>query len=458
MDVKCIKKLLVLLLITVQIQAEERKPNFIIILTDDQGYGDLGCFGGQHVSTPHIDQMAREGVRLTSFYVAGPVCTPSRAALMTGCYPRRVGLPYVLLADSPTGLNPNETTVAKVLKKADYATALIGKWHLGDRADFSPLHHGFDHFWGIPYSHDIHPYNPLQERFQFPPLPLYDGNQIIETEPDADYLTQRVTEQAIKFIEGNADNPFFLYLAHPMPHAPIHASPQFMKGADEGVLDTLSQEDGTINYPVRDQLLRQCLEEVDWSVGQVLETLKRLDIDEDTFVIFFSDNGPGRAGSAGPLKGKKGSAYEGGTRVATVARWPGHIPAGGDNNELLSAMDLLPTFANLANSPLPEQKIDGLDISQTLLANAPSPRDVLYYHSTKTLCAVRDHQWKLHLGNARKNIGPQELTLYDLTQDIGETKNVIDAHPEVAARLHKAAIKMNIELIEEARPVGKVGR
>ncbi|NLE37663.1 MAG: sulfatase-like hydrolase/transferase, partial [Pirellulaceae bacterium] len=231
---------------TVAIGAETRRPNFIVIFTDDQGYGDLSCFGGEHVRTPQIDRLAEEGTRLTSFYVAAPLCSPSRAALMTGCYPRRVGMAtgstfVVLLAGDRKGLHPNEITMAEMLKKAGYATGLFGKWHLGDQPEFLPTRQGFDEYFGIPYSHDIHPFHPRQDRFQFPPLPLLEGEQVIEVEPNADYLTQRVTERAVAFIEKNRERPFFLYLAHPIPHTPLHVSPPYMKDVPPEVKEKLTK-------------------------------------------------------------------------------------------------------------------------------------------------------------------------------------------------------------------------
>ncbi len=287
------------------------KPNFVIIFTDDQGYGDLSCFGGKHVSTPIIDRMAAEGTRLTSFYVAAPVCTPSRAALMTGCYPKRIDMATgsnfgVLLAGDTKGLHPDEVTIAEVLKTAGYKTGMFGKWHLGDQPEFLPTRQGFDAYFGIPYSHDIHPFHPNQKRFKFPPLPLLDGEKVIEMDPDADQLTKRVTERAVRFITENKDHPFFVYIPHPIPHKPLHVSSPFMKNVPKAIQEKLTQEKNSIDYKTRDKLFRQAISEIDWSVGQILDTLKKHGLDDNTLVIFTSDNGPA-IGSAGPLKGRKGS-------------------------------------------------------------------------------------------------------------------------------------------------------
>ena len=277
------------------------KPNFIIIFTDDQGYGDLGCFGGTHVKTPRIDQMAAEGARLTSFYVAAPLCTPSRAALMTGCYPKRVDMATgsnfgTLHAADTKGLNPEEITIAEVLKSAGYKTGMFGKWHLGDQPEFLPTRQGFDEFFGLPYSHDIHPFHPSQESFQFPPLPLLDGDKVIEMDPDANFFTKRFTERAVKFIENNKDKPFFLYVPHPIPHRPLHASPPFMEGIAPEITDKLKNEGKSIHYKMRDKLFPQAIAEIDWSVGQILDALKKNGIDENTVVLFTSDNGPANTG------------------------------------------------------------------------------------------------------------------------------------------------------------------
>jgi arylsulfatase A-like enzyme len=435
------------------------KPNFVIIFTDDQGYADLGCFGGTHVNTPRIDQMAAEGAKLTSFYVAAPVCTPSRAALMTGCYPKRVDMAFgsgfgVLLAADPKGLNPDEITIAEVLKSAGYKTGMFGKWHLGDQPEFLPTRQGFDEYFGIPYSHDIHPFHTNQKKYNFPSLPLLEGETVIELDPDADYLTQRITKRAVRFIEKNKDAPFFLYLPHPMPHRPLHISPTFMKDLQEGVRETLAEEQN-IDYKTRDKLLARAIEEIDWSVGQILDALKKHGIDDNTLVIFTSDNGPA-VGLAAPLKGKKGSTFEGGMREPAVIRWPGKIPDGTENSELMTAMDLLPTFAKLAGADLPSDRvIDGKDIWPVLTGNSKSPHEVFFYHNQTALRAVRSGKWKYHLAYDKKGkkIKP---ALYDLDRDIGETTNVLKDHPEVTVRMLNYIEAFEKDLAQNSRPAAFV--
>ncbi|MEP3478795.1 MAG: sulfatase [Fuerstiella sp.] len=452
--------------------ADER-PNIVLIFTDDQGYGDLSCFGGDHVSTPRIDQMAAEGARLTSFYVAAPVCTPSRAALMTGCYPQRVDMGTgsnfpVLLAGDRKGLNPSEITIPEVLKTAGYHTGMFGKWHLGDQPEFLPTRQGFDVFFGIPYSHDIHPFHPRQAKFRFPPLPLLDGETVVEMDPNADLLTKRLTEQAVKFIEANKDEPFFVYLPHPIPHVPLHASAKFLTGVDSATRAAIQKEGGKkIDYAAREALFGQAIAELDWSVGEILDTLKANGLDDNTLVIFTSDNGPGRHKGtnfqhAGPLSGRKGSTLEGGMREPTVVRWPGHIEAGQDNAELMTAMDLLPTFAALAGAELPSDRvIDGKDVSAVLFNKQKSPHEAFFYHKVNELQAVRSGKWKLHLkdpnvkgkGRQEKNAKP---TLYDLEADIAEKVNVIDEHPKVAERLQRLVDTFKQELSDNIRPAAFV--
>lgn len=437
------------------VHAVDRKPNFVVIFTDDQGYGDLSCFGGKHVSTPRIDRMASEGSRLTSFYVAAPVCTPSRAALMTGCYPKRIDMATgsnfgVLLAGDTKGLNPDEITIAEVLKPAGYKTAIFGKWHLGDQPEFLPTKQGFDEYFGIPFSHDIHPFHPRQDHFNFPPLALLENETVIEMDPDADFLTKRITEHAVSFIERNKDQPFFLYVPHPIPHKPLHVSPPFFKGVDAEVVDRLKNERGTIDYKTRDRLFRQAIAEIDWSVGQILDTLKTQGIDDDTLVIFTSDNGPA-IGSAGPLRGRKGSTYEGGMRESTVIRWPGQIPAGESNDELMTTMDLLPTFAKLAGAKVPDDRIiDGKDVWSTLTGESASPHSVFFYHRGNQLQAVRSGKWKLHANNGK----PTQL--YDLGSDIGERKNVIKSNPKVVQRLSEYLSTFAKDIAEHSRPAAFV--
>jgi arylsulfatase A-like enzyme len=425
----------------------DRKPNFVIILTDDQGYNDLSCFGGTHVNTQNIDQMAKEGVRLTSFYVAAPVCSPSRAALMTGSYPKRIGMAtgstfIVLLPNDKVGLNPNEITIAEVLKEQGYETGMFGKWHLGDQPEFLPTRQGFDEFFGIPYSNDLDPFNPMHNLFpfdsifakwKFPPLPLYENEKVIETDPDQDYFTQRITERAVKFIEKHKKSPFFIYVAHPMPHTPLHASPSFMVNVSKDIKYKLAEEDGFIDYTTRNKLFSQVINEIDWSVGEILKALKRNRLDKNTLVVFLSDNGAA-VGSAEPLRGKKGSTYEGGMRVPAIAWWPEHIEAGTEIDELLTAMDLLPTFARLADADIPHDRvIDGKDIWPVLSGQPEirSPYDKFYYYKQNELMAIRSGQWKLH------KLEGDSLELYDLTHDVSEKRNVKMDHPEIVQKLLK---------------------
>ncbi|CAA6677546.1 Unannotated [Lentimonas sp. CC4] len=440
------------------------KPNFVIIFTDDQGYADLGCFGGDHVKTPRIDQMAAEGAKLTSFYVAGSVCTPSRSALMTGCYPKRIGLAGgVFLAGDKNGLNLDEITIAELLKAEGYATGMFGKWHLGDQPEFLPTRQGFDEFFGLPYSHDIHPFHTNNKKHKFPPLPLLEMETVIEEEPDADYLTQRITERAVDFIERHRDESFFLYVPHPIPHRPIHMSPSFMEAVPDDIKAKLKNEKG-IDYFTRDKIYNQSISEIDWSVGQIIDALKANGIDENTVVIFTSDNGPS-VGHADPLTGKKGSSYEGGQRVPAVIRWPGHIPAGQVNDELITAMDLLPTFAQLAGAELPTDRvIDGCDILPVLIDGAGTPHQAFFYYKGNALKAVRSGPWKLHFGKANgkdksrrgKGASSSIMALYHLDEDMAEQNNLLQQHPEIVEQLKALAKAFETELKQNSRPAGLV--
>ncbi|MGI9243827.1 MAG: PVC-type heme-binding CxxCH protein [Verrucomicrobiales bacterium] len=438
---------------------KKHQPNIILIFTDDQGYGDLSCYGGKHVSTPRIDQMAKEGAKLTSFYVAAPVCTPSRAGLMTGCYPKRINMATgsnfgVLLAGDKKGLNPDEITIAEVLKGAGYKTGMFGKWHLGDQPEFLPTRQGFDEFFGIPFSHDIHPFHPRQDKYNFPPLALLEGEKVIELDPDADFLTRRITEGAVKFIEKHKDEPFFLYVPHPIPHAPLHVSPPFMEGVADETVAKLKEEDGNIDYRTRDRLFRQAIAEIDWSVGQILDALKTNGLDDNTLVLFTSDNGPPKNtlhASPGILRGNKGTTWEGGMREPTVIRWPGKIAAGKPNDEMMTAMDLLPTFAKLAGAEIPSDRIiDGKDISAVLLGEAKSPHEKFFYHGGNTLRAVRSGKWKLHWN--KRN--PTQL--YNLETDIAEKDNLIKLEPEIVNRLTGYLKDFEKEIATNNRPAGFV--
>lgn len=416
-------------------------PNFIVIFTDDQGYGDLGCYGSANIRTPAIDSMANEGLRATNFYVASPVCTPSRAALMTGCYPKRIGLhQHVLFPDSAKGLNPLEVTLPEVLRDGGYKTACIGKWHLGHHEAFLPRQQGFDYFFGIPYSNDMSKKEQQimgNTKYRFL-LPVLENNLEIESEPDQRQFTRRFTEKAVEFIRKNKAERFFLYLAHPMPHIPLYASESFEGSSRRG-------------------LYGDVIEEIDWSVGQILSTLKELQLEQNTIVLFASDNGPWlpfkiNGGSAGPLRGGKGSVWEGGMRVPCVLYGPGHLHRNGVSMEVMTAMDIAPTFAALAGLQWPtETKIDGRDLSDYLTGKGTweteYQRPFYYYTKKGDLGAVRSGPWKLHLGT-------QEL--YHLGRDVGEKWNLAEQEPQRVADLQLIAQNFDAELEATARPVGRI--
>lgn len=416
------------------------RPNVVLVFTDDQGYGDLGCFGSPYIDTPNVDRMADEGARFTDFQAA-PVCTPSRAALLTGSYAARVGLADgVLFPGDDEGLHPEEVTIGNVLSDAGYATGCIGKWHLGDHHPFLPTDHGFDSYFGIPYSNDMRP-NNNHGRDRHPPLPLVRDDEVIEAEPDQSRLTRRYTDEAVSFVEEHAgDEPFFCYLAHAMPHVPLHASEEFV---DESVRGRYGD----------------VLEEVDDGVGRLLDALEREGVADDTLVIYTSDNGPWLpmnhdGGSAGPLRDGKGSAYEGGHRVPMVARWPDVVPAGTVCRELATTMDLLPTLAAVAgvSDAVPTDRVvDGANV-RPLLENpedAATPReDFAYFDSSGDLRAVRDDSGLKYY--------PEEDELYDLHRDVGERTDVSDERRSDADRLEKraATVAEDLELEANGRPVG----
>jgi len=358
----------------------------------------------------------------------------------------------VLLAGDTKGLNPAERTMAEVLKAAGYATGIFGKWHLGDQPEFLPTRQGFDEFFGIPYSHDIHPTHPQQQHFHFPPLPLLEGEKVIELDPDADYLTQRFTDRAVAFLEAHRDRPFFLYVPYSMPHRPVHASPPFTKDVALSLQAALQQADPSVDCPRRDELYPQAIAEIDAGVDRIVRTLRRLQLDRDTLVVFTSDNGPGPStATAGPLRGRKGSTWEGGLREPTVAWWPGHIPAGMVSDQVLTTMDLLPTLARLAGAALPVDRImDGKDIWPVLSGRpgASSPHEFFFYHRGNTLDAVRSGRWKCFRSGQ----------LYDLETDLGEKEDVADAHPEIVARLDQAMDAFEADIQKNARPAGRVDK
>ncbi|MGB2906128.1 MAG: sulfatase [Candidatus Aminicenantaceae bacterium] len=439
---------LLCLLFTACVQhPEPLKPNFIIILTDDQGYGDVGIYGAQGFQTPNLDAMAARGIRFTDFYVPATVCTPARAALLTGCYPKRVGLhEAVLFPYSKHGLHPEEIILPELLRPLGYATACVGKWHLGHHPEFLPEKQGFGYVFSVPYSNDMDSYQYRNPPFSSPPLPLYENGDLIEEGPDQRYLTRRYTEAAVKFIEENRDRPFFLYLAHSMPHLPWHVSERFQGTSERGLYGDVIQE-------------------IDWSLGEILQTLRRNDLETTTLVIFTSDNGPvlgDKAGSAGPLRGRKAQTWEGGARVPCLALWPGYIPEGEVCHEIATVMGLLPTFVTLAGGRIPDdQAIDGFDISQLLREprSLPSPYDALYYYSRDgTLEAIREGDWKLHTAKSRgwdTKQGQFPVSLYNLRDDIGETHNVAEQYPQLVKRLTEKMREFDLRLAQEVRPAGR---
>ena len=420
--------------------SSERPPNYVVIFCDDLGYGDLGCFGATKIRTPHIDALAETGMKFTSFYVAAPVCTPSRASLMTGCYPGRVEMdlgvrfPLVLHPVSPKGLNPTEITIADLLKPHGYATACIGKWHLGDQLVFLPTRQGFNYFFGLPYSNDC----GTRLGKDWPPLPLMCDERVIEAPAVQDTLTMRYTKEAIGFIRRHRESPFFLYLAHTFPHDPLHASPQFRGKSANGIYG-------------------DAVEEIDWSTGEIVKELQRLRLLERTLIVFTSDNGaaPNYGGSNLPLRGHKATVWEGGMRVPCVMCWPGTIPAGRVCGEIVSAMDLLPTFAHLASVQVPADRIiDGKDILALMLdqPGAVSPHESFFYYIMDKLKAVRAGKWKLHLeqqrtpGDVESNAHSAPAKLFNLEEDLAETKDCSKDHPEVVARLTALAEKARADL------------
>lgn len=434
------------------------RPNVIIIFTDDQGYNDLGCFGSPDIRTPNIDRMAAEGMRLTSFYSGASVCTPSRMALLTGCYPGRVGNLDVLFPNSKVGISAEELTTAEMLKQHGYATACFGKWHLGHHPQFLPTEHGFDEYFGIPYSNDmgVDPTMPLAKDITFregrtsddflanvgKSPPLMRNTEVIEWPADQSQLTRRYTEEATRFITEHASEPFFVYLPHTMPHVPLYVSENFLGRSNAG-------------------LYGDAVEEIDWSVGEILKTLQNLKLDNRTLIIYTTDNGPWDfkeddkervkgntnpkvGGSAVPLRGAKFSNWEGGFRVPCVVRWPGRIPAGTTCDEITASIDLLPTIAELSGSVVPtERLIDGKSIVPLLEGKngATTPHETLFYRNR----AVRSGRWKFTAGQ-----------LFDLEADISESTNLAEKHPDVAERLKHLLEDHNADMKTNGRPPGRI--
>ena len=454
--------------------AADAKPNFIIVFTDDQGYGDLGSFGSKTIKTPHLDRLAEEGRKFTNFLVASPVCTPSRAALLTGSYPKRVGMhQHVLFPASTKGLNPEEHTIADHLKQQGYATAAFGKWHLGHHPETLPRQNGFDTYYGIPYSNDMnHPENKGKPKGGWEGMdilwkdpestltkwktPLIEDEEIVELPVDQRTITRRCTNKAVAFIEKNREKPFFVYLPYSMPHIPLYV-PEDVRDPD----------------PKRAYI--NTIEHIDTEVGRVFDKIRELDLTENTYIIFTTDNGPGltfkhHGGSAGPLREGKGTTFEGGQRVPCIMWAPGRIAAGTVCDEVAGTVDLLPTIAALTNTPLPnDRKIDGLDISTLLTSDAESPRnEFLYYTSRGIIEGIRQDKWKLLVkkpGNRRngkgkgkgkqqsaKAVTKPEVMLFDLDADMGEQNNLADANPEVVEKLQARMLELDAEIEKNARP------
>ncbi len=427
------------------------KPNVIIIFTDDQGYQDVGCFGATDIDTPNLDQMAKDGIRLTDFYAAQAVCSASRAALLTGCYPNRIGIHSALMPNSKKGLNSSETTLAEMLKERGYKTGIFGKWHLGDAPKFMPTNHGFDTYYGIPYSNDMWPNHPYQEKYNFDPLPLYENKTVIDTLTDQALLTTKITERSIDFIKDHKDAPFFLYVAHPQPHVPLYVSDKFKGKSKRG-------------------LYGDVIMEIDWSVGQILATLKEYNIDDNTLVIFTSDNGPWlsygeHAGSAYPLREGKGTALEGGQREPCIIYYPGKIQPGRTINTPMMNIDILPTIAEITGASLPKNVIDGKsvwDLWTGAATNSPHEAYFFYYHVNE-LHGVRYKNWKLYFPHKYRTLNGKsggknglpvnyeyntmtKIELYDLSKDISETTNIAAQNPEVIEKIKVLADKMRAEL------------
>ena len=430
--------------------ASAEQPNFVVIFADDLGYGDLGAYGSEKIRTPNLDRMAAAGMRFTDFYATAPFCSPSRASLLTGRYPVRAGVPYVLFPTELTGLAPAEITIAEILSDEGYSTAAIGKWHLGWPRAFRAQRHGFDSFYGLPYSNDMLKWEPddvLRPQHAFWNLPLLDNDEIVEAPVNQHTLTRRYTERAVQFVRENRDRPFFLYFPHTFPHNPQYASEDFEGRSPHG-------------------LYADTVEELDWSVGEVLRTIRELSLDEKTLVVFTSDNGPTRGGgrwghrsaggSAGGLRGNKGTTFEGGMREPGIFRWPGKIAAGAVTGQPASILDLLPTLAELAGTHVPDDRIlDGRSIAELLLGRRESlPEAPFFYYFGTQLQAVRLGHWKLFLRQTepaeqsaslwylqnpelfeRHHRMREEPELYDLGSDWAEARNLASDHPEVVERL-----------------------
>ena len=444
------------------------RPNIVLINCDDLGYGDLGVYGSKINKTPAIDKMAAEGMRFTDFYVASPVCSPSRGAMLTGCYPPRIDFGdfdggWVLMPGDPMGLNPNETTIASALSEVGYTTKMIGKWHCGDQPEFLPTQHGFDSYFGLPYSNDMgrqidDPLTTDPKRIEQlrarPPLPLIRDDEVVQEQPDLRALTERYAEEAVRFIRENKEAPFFLYFAHMYVHLPLYAPEPMVNASENG------------DYGA-------CVAGVDWVTKVLMDELRRQGLDDDTLVIFTSDNGSrmqDQGGSNGKLRGIKGTTWEGGLRVPCIMRWPSKIPAGVVRSDITSSIDFLPTLAGITGADVPQDRIiDGTDISSLMFTgdDVTPPRDTFFYYMGNRLEAVRKGKWKLHVSRelrAHQQTGVVSQAvidenagtvpgLFDLESDIGETTNVYDNHPDVVADLLALAQACRVDIGDEATGV-----
>ena len=449
-----------LLAFATHLHAAERPPNVILIVADDLGYADVGVYGAKGFTTPNLDRLAQEGIRFTDFHVAQAVCSASRAAIMTGCYPNRIGIEGAMEPWYKFGIHEDELTLPKMMKQKGYATGMVGKWHLGTPTEFLPTHRGFDEWFGLPYSNDQWPLHP-EKPGKFPPLPLYEGDTVINpnlSHRDMEQLTTQYTERAVSFIERNKAKPFFLYVAHTMPHVPLAVSEKFRGTTKRG-------------------LYGDAVEEVDWGIGEILATLKKHNLEKDTLVMFMSDNGPwliygNHAGSAFPLREGKTTTWDGGTRVPFIARWPGHIPAGSACKEMACAIDLLPTIAQLVGAQLPKHKIDGLDIWSLFDGekNARNPHEAYFFYGVPfggwtgaELESVRTREWKLIVPHSYRTLGGRkpgmdgwpaeyqkqpvlEPELYDMASDIEEQHNVAAQHEDLMRRMLDMAEQCRVDL------------
>ena len=464
------KTLLVLFCFVSAILADAKKlPNFVIIFMDDMGYADIGPFGAKGYPTPNLDRMAKEGRKFTDFYVTQAVCSASRAGLLTGCYNVRIGILGALGPKSSHGISESESTIAEICKQKGYATACYGKWHLGHHKKFLPLQHGFDEYFGLPYSNDMWPYHPgvmhlpMEQRLKrWPHLPLIEGNEVINHKvsgKDQEELTTQYTEKTVRFIEKNKDKPFFVYLPHSMVHVPLYVSEKFKGKSKAGLFGDVMME-------------------VDWSVGQILETLRKHKLAENTLVIFTSDNGPwlsygDHAGSAAPLREGKGTMFDGGCREPTLAWMPGTIPANSVCSTPAMTIDILPTIAHLIGAKLPEHGIDGKNVWPLFTKDkAKSPHEAYYFYYGNQLQAVRSGKWKLHFPHGYRTMAGRPggtggvptkysqskigLSLFDLEKDIGETTNLKDRYPDVTERLSALGIAFDADLRKTRRPADRL--